>query len=60
MLKEAKNTSKFFKCIGSFHHLENGDVSMGGRSSYLALSEEEYETVSVCIVIFCIRKEINE
>lgn len=43
VLKEAKNTSKFFKCIGSFHHVENGDVSMGGRSAYLALSEEDYE-----------------
>ncbi|RVW67177.1 Dual specificity protein kinase YAK1-like [Vitis vinifera] len=47
VLKEAKNTSKFFKCIGSFHHVENGDVSMGGRSAYLALSEEDYEAVSV-------------
>lgn len=60
VLKEAKNTSKFFKCIGSFHHVENGDVSMGGRSAYLALSEEDYEAVSVCIVVFAVRrKSIN-
>lgn len=43
ILKEAKNTSKFFKCIRSFHHVENAEVSMGGRSAYQALTEEEYE-----------------
>lgn len=52
VLKEAKNTSKFFKCIGSFHHIENADISVGGRSAYLALSEEEYEAVSVYVVVF--------
>ncbi|XP_038996719.1 dual specificity protein kinase YAK1 homolog isoform X3 [Hibiscus syriacus] len=41
VLKEAKNTSKFFKCVGSIHNIENGEV--GGRSAYQALTEEEYE-----------------
>ncbi|KAM6586465.1 hypothetical protein CsatA_009070 [Cannabis sativa] len=36
ILKEAKNTSKFFKCVGSIHSTENGSV-------YQALTEEEYE-----------------
>lgn len=43
VLKEAKNTSKFFKCIGSVHNIETGEVSMGGRSAYQALTEIEYE-----------------
>ncbi|KAK8690067.1 hypothetical protein V6N13_088770 [Hibiscus sabdariffa] len=43
VLKEAKNTSKFFKCIGSIHNIENGEISDGGRSAYQALTEEEYE-----------------
>ncbi|TYH45480.1 hypothetical protein ES332_D11G268000v1 [Gossypium tomentosum] len=43
LLKEAKNTSKFFKCIGSIHNMENGEISSGGRSAYQALTEEEYE-----------------
>lgn len=42
VLKEAKNTSKFFKCIGSVH-VDNGEFSMGARSAYQALTEEEYE-----------------
>ncbi|XVF42801.1 hypothetical protein PTKIN_Ptkin01aG0394300 [Pterospermum kingtungense] len=43
VLKEAKNTSKFFKCIGSIHNIENVEASIGGRSAYQALTEEEYE-----------------
>ncbi|GKV07459.1 hypothetical protein SLEP1_g19236 [Rubroshorea leprosula] len=43
ILKEAKNTSKFFKCVGSVQNIENGDFSVGGRNSYQALTEEEYE-----------------
>ncbi|KAK8473922.1 hypothetical protein V6N13_042546 [Hibiscus sabdariffa] len=43
ILKDAKNTSKFFKCIGSIHNIENGENSSGGRSAYQALTEEEYE-----------------
>uniref|UniRef100_A0A2P2JKC4 Uncharacterized protein LOC8284284 isoform X2 n=2 Tax=Rhizophora mucronata TaxID=61149 RepID=A0A2P2JKC4_RHIMU len=42
LLKEAKNTSKFFKCIGSVHKVESGEV-FSGRSAYQALSVEEYE-----------------
>lgn len=42
LLREAKNTSKFFKCIGSVHNVENSEVSMGIRSAYQALTEEEY------------------
>ncbi|KAL4325671.1 hypothetical protein GQ457_11G014500 [Hibiscus cannabinus] len=40
VLKEAKNTSKFFKCIGNIHSIEN---EVGGKSAYQALTEEEYE-----------------
>ncbi|KAK8542864.1 hypothetical protein V6N12_015442 [Hibiscus sabdariffa] len=40
VLKEAKNTSKFFKCVGNIHSIEN---EVGGRSAYQALTEEEYE-----------------
>ncbi|XVF31693.1 hypothetical protein REPUB_Repub17cG0013900 [Reevesia pubescens] len=40
VLKEAKNTSKFFKCIGSIHNIEN-EVSIGGKSAYQALTEGE-------------------
>ncbi|KAK6936483.1 Protein kinase domain [Dillenia turbinata] len=43
VLKEAKNTSKFFKCIGSVHHVECDKISAGGRSAYQVLTVEEYE-----------------
>lgn len=43
LLKEAKNTSKFFKCIGSVHNIENGEDSASKRSAYQALTEQEYE-----------------
>ncbi|WCJ27736.1 hypothetical protein M5689_009462 [Euphorbia peplus] len=43
LLKEAKNTGKFFKCIGSVHNVENGEVPLGCRSAYKALTVEEYE-----------------
>lgn len=43
VLKEAKNTSKFFKCVGSVGHEETSQVSSCGRSAYQALNEEEYE-----------------
>ena len=49
LLKKAKSTSKFFKFVGTVDHIEAGHVSMGPKSSYQALSEEEYEAVSVCI-----------
>ncbi|KAJ8762741.1 hypothetical protein K2173_012233 [Erythroxylum novogranatense] len=43
VLKEAKNTSKFFKCIRSVHNIDNGEICSGGRNAYQALSVEEYE-----------------
>lgn len=43
LLKEAKSTNKFFKFVGSVDHIDAGHVSMGARSAYQALSEEEYE-----------------
>lgn len=52
ILKEARNTSKFFKCIGNIHNLENGEASVGRKSVYQALSEEEYEAVSLFISIW--------
>ncbi|KAJ7982593.1 Kinase family protein [Quillaja saponaria] len=43
VLKEAKNTSKFFKFIASVQHMENGEVFTNCNSAYQALTEEEYE-----------------
>ncbi|KAK2658548.1 hypothetical protein Ddye_005081 [Dipteronia dyeriana] len=43
VLKEAKNTSKFFKCVGSVHNMEYDEVAMDGRSTYLPLTEIDYE-----------------
>uniref|UniRef100_A0A803KST9 Protein kinase domain-containing protein n=1 Tax=Chenopodium quinoa TaxID=63459 RepID=A0A803KST9_CHEQI len=43
LLKDAKSTNKFFKFVGSVDHVDAGHDSMGGRSAYQALSEEEYE-----------------
>ncbi|XP_015577762.2 dual specificity protein kinase YAK1 homolog isoform X1 [Ricinus communis] len=43
LLKEAKNTSKFFKCIGSVHNVDHGDMSLGSKSAYQALTVDEYE-----------------
>ncbi|KAD4584138.1 hypothetical protein E3N88_21739 [Mikania micrantha] len=43
VLKEAKNTNKFFKCVGSVIHEDGSQASSSGRSIYQALSEEEYE-----------------
>lgn len=43
---DSKNTSKFFKRVGSIHCFENNEASRGG-SSYEALTEEEYEAVSL-------------
>ncbi|PWA81219.1 YAK1-like protein [Artemisia annua] len=43
LLKDAKHTSKFFKCVGSVNHEESSQPSSSGRSVYQALSEEEYE-----------------
>lgn len=43
VLKEAKNTTKFFKCIGNIHHVDDDEVSIGAKSAYQTLTEEEYE-----------------
>ncbi|KAK4792154.1 hypothetical protein SAY86_022589 [Trapa natans] len=45
VLKEAKNTSKFFKCVGSAHNSGIAEASDGAsvKSIYEVLSEEEYE-----------------
>ncbi|KAL1201056.1 putative dual specificity protein kinase YAK1 [Cardamine amara subsp. amara] len=43
VLKEAKNTNKFFKCVGSVHNLGNGGTYGGLKSAYMALTEEEFE-----------------
>ncbi|PSS11869.1 Serine/threonine-protein kinase yakA [Actinidia chinensis var. chinensis] len=43
ILRDAKNTSKFFKFIGNVNHEE----CMGRRSAYQALTEEEYEAREV-------------
>ncbi|OVA18381.1 Protein kinase domain [Macleaya cordata] len=43
VLKEAKNTAKFFKRVGSVHNFENDETCMAGRSGYQALTAEEYE-----------------
>uniref|UniRef100_A0A1S3DVJ8 Dual specificity protein kinase YAK1 homolog n=2 Tax=Cicer arietinum TaxID=3827 RepID=A0A1S3DVJ8_CICAR len=42
VLRDAKNTSKFFKCIGSLQNIEISEGSKNG-SVYQALTEEEYE-----------------
>ncbi|KAK1441529.1 hypothetical protein QVD17_07503 [Tagetes erecta] len=43
VLKGAKNTSRFFKCVGSVNHEYGSQTSSYGRSIYQALNEEEYE-----------------
>ncbi|KAE9614509.1 hypothetical protein Lal_00012119 [Lupinus albus] len=43
VLREAKNTSKFFKCIGSLQNIDKSESSKNGRSVYQALTEDEYE-----------------
>lgn len=47
ILNEAKNTGKFFKFVGSVSHEESGSNPTSRLSAYLALTEEEYEAVSV-------------
>ncbi|KAL5724673.1 dual-specificity kinase [Ranunculus cassubicifolius] len=42
VLKDSKNTSKFFKRVGNIHFFENNEAT-AGASSYEALTEEEYE-----------------
>lgn len=56
VLKEAKNTNKFFKCVGSIHNLGNGGTYGGLKSAYMALTEEEFEAVSNS----CFTSELNK
>lgn len=42
VLRDAKNTSKFFKCIGSLQNIANSEGSKSGNA-YQTLTEEEYE-----------------
>ncbi|XP_038978107.1 dual specificity protein kinase YAK1 homolog isoform X1 [Phoenix dactylifera] len=43
LLRDAKNTSKFFKHIGSIYRLEDDEAHNGVTSAYRVLTEEEYE-----------------
>ncbi|XP_014508647.1 uncharacterized protein LOC106768171 [Vigna radiata var. radiata] len=43
LLRDAKNSSKFFKCVGSLQNIESSENSKNGRSLYQALTVEEYE-----------------
>jgi len=47
VLRDAKNSSKFFKCVGSLQNVESSESSKSGRSLYQALTVEEYESVSL-------------
>ncbi|XP_042382473.1 dual specificity protein kinase YAK1 homolog isoform X1 [Zingiber officinale] len=44
LLRDAKNTSKFFKHVGSIHSSEHDGTSKGGISAYRILTVEEYES----------------
>ncbi|WOL09496.1 hypothetical protein Cni_G18249 [Canna indica] len=46
LLRDAKNTSKFFKHVGSIYRLEHDETSTGVPSAYRILTEDEYESVS--------------
>lgn len=59
VLKEAKNTNKFFKCVGSVHNLGNGGTNGGFKSAYMALTEEEFEAVSNSCFTFQLNKNIK-
>ncbi|XP_077238594.1 dual specificity protein kinase YAK1 homolog isoform X2 [Tasmannia lanceolata] len=43
ILKDANNTNKFFKRMGSIHHFEEDEECNGSRSAYQVLTEEEFE-----------------
>ncbi|KOM32070.1 hypothetical protein LR48_Vigan01g162600 [Vigna angularis] len=43
VLRDAKNSSKFFKCVGSLQNIESSESSKNGRSLYQVLTVEEYE-----------------
>ncbi|KAG1355470.1 putative Rop guanine nucleotide exchange factor 14 [Cocos nucifera] len=44
LLRDAKNTSKFFKHVGSIYRLEDDEAHNGVTSAYRVLTEEEYES----------------
>ncbi|KAG6481673.1 dual specificity protein kinase YAK1 homolog [Zingiber officinale] len=44
LLRDAKNTSKFFKHVGSIHRSEHDGTSKGIISAYRILTEDEYES----------------
>ncbi|KAJ0970948.1 hypothetical protein J5N97_018907 [Dioscorea zingiberensis] len=43
LLRKAKNTSKFFKQVGSIYHMKDDEACKGNMSGYRALTEEECE-----------------
>lgn len=49
VLKEAKNTNKFFKCVATISTEDSAQVPMSRQSAFQALTEEEYEVVSVSV-----------
>lgn len=57
VLKEAKNTNKFFKCVATVNTEDSGQVLMSRQSAFQPLTEEEYEVVSVSSV-FALRGQV--
>lgn len=51
LLRDAKDTDKFFKHVGSIYRLEDDEVCKGIASAYRVLTEEEYEAVSLGIIM---------
>lgn len=49
VLKEAKNTNKFFKCVATVNTEDSGQVPTSRQSAFQPLTEEEYEVVSVSL-----------
>lgn len=49
ILRKAKNTSKFFKFVGSIKHEESGQIPTSSSRMYQVLAEEEYEAVSTSL-----------
>lgn len=43
VLKEAKNTNKFFKCVATVNTEDSGQVPWSRQSAFQPLTEEEYE-----------------
>lgn len=49
MLREAKNTGKFFKHVGSIY--STSEARNGASSAYRILSEDEIEAVSLMVLL---------